>query len=56
MRPYMLITGCTEIFKQLNFMEENKDNKSKLTTYIIKFLIYVIVGFAIAFIYRQIKN
>ena len=37
-------------------MEENRNNKSKLTTYIIKFLIYIVVGFAVAFIYRQIKN
>ena len=37
-------------------MEENKTNKPKLTPYIIKFLIYIVVGFAVAFIYRQIKN
>lgn len=56
MRPNMPITGCMEIFKQLIFLEENKNIKIKHTTYIIKFLIYVVVGFAVAFIYRQIKN
>lgn len=36
-------------------MKENK-NKSTLTPKAIRFLIYIIIGFAVAFIYRQIKN
>jgi hypothetical protein len=36
-------------------MEENKNN-STLTSKAIRFLIYIVIGFAIAFIYRQIKK
>ncbi len=52
----MPITGCMEIFNQLIFLEENINNKTKHTSYIIKFLIYVVAGFGVAFIYRQIKK
>ena len=31
-------------------------NKPQLKALAIKFLIYVIIGFAVAFIYRQLKN
>ena len=31
-------------------------NKPRLKALAIKFLIYVIIGFAVAFIYRQLKN
>ena len=31
-------------------------NKRICKTFAIKFLIYIIIGFAVAFIYRQIKN
>ena len=37
-------------------MEKNKNNRPTLKTNIIKFLVYLIIGFACAFIYRQLKN
>jgi hypothetical protein len=36
-------------------MTENKQ-KSAYTSKAIRFLIYIVIGFAVAFIYRQIKN
>ena len=36
-------------------MEENKNN-SAFKSKAIRFLIYIVIGFAVAFIYRQIKN
>ncbi len=36
-------------------MKENK-HKSAITIEAIRFLIYIVIGFAVAFIYRQIKN
>ena len=36
-------------------MEENKQN-TLLTTKALRFLIYILIGFACAFIYRQMKN
>jgi hypothetical protein len=36
-------------------MTENKP-KSAYTSKVIRFLIYIVIGFAVAFIYRQIKN
>ncbi len=37
-------------------MEENEKNRSVIKSRIIKFLIYLIIGFACAYIYRQMKN
>ena len=37
-------------------MEENKQNRSKLKINIIRFLIYLAVGFLCAFIYNKLKN
>jgi hypothetical protein len=36
-------------------MKESK-NKSAIKSKAIRFLIYIVIGFAVAFIYRQIKN
>ncbi len=36
-------------------MEENK-NKSAIKSKAIRFLIYIVIGFAVAFIYRQLKS
>lgn len=36
-------------------MEENK-NKPEIKTKATRFLIYTVIGFAVAFIYRQLKN
>jgi hypothetical protein len=36
-------------------MKKNK-RKSAITSKTIRFFIYIVIGFAVAFIYRQIKN
>jgi hypothetical protein len=36
-------------------MKESKHN-SALTSKAIRFVIYIIIGFAVAFVYRQIKK
>ena len=37
-------------------MEDTKTNKTLIKNRILRFLIYIIVGFVCAYIYKQFKN